>query len=602
VRKILVVSLALLAVMLFASAAFAFPSMSPDGVTCQTSSCHVDAAPPGAPAATPEPAKEEPAAAEKPAAKATSGIKQTVKVAYGSKTVELQAVNKSGHLYVSASDFNGLFGANTSGDEVALRKSAEEMGLQVEYKNGVINVFGSSEATGSTGPAAEDSTIVAGLNPSAALPGYVGSDTCGKCHPGTKESWMSTNHATMVQSMDNPEAYIVSNFQTNKWFDKDDVLYTVAQGQRFLKVNDGVLQYAEAQWDPEAGIWTERDPRDYTCGSCHNTGFNEETGAWAENGITCESCHGPGQEHATTGDASKIVSNVGMDMCSSCHGEDRQSGQMKEMWMAEENGGHLGLFANEIGADPNEPGYHYGDGCLGCHSGTYIVAEKKGETPPSYDDFMSGDFQSDRYGITCVVCHDPHAKTGNEYQLREDVNTTCVQCHTNSGGVPERGGTVHHPQRLVWDGVVFNGESEEPVLVGNPKADIKCVDCHMTDGNHFFEPGTPTITLYSHGNPYEADSCGSCHSNMTAEDITSWQEEYEEQVEALSARLVELQAIADADAGDDAAAAQPYLEAATSNLSIAEHDGSMGIHNVLYAEEVFEQVTSDLDKAEELLP
>lgn len=624
------------------------------------------------------PAAKEPAPAKdsKPAAKpATSGpASREVSVTYNNKTEKLASVMVSGRALVEGRKLASLIGgwaawdnktkevtivlgnkkvtmstraktASVNGQEakvsvgarlvgskafVPVRFVAESLGLWVDYSAAKGITLGSGKGVPAAGAGGAKPATPAsgggklGLNKELALPGYVGSTTCKGCHPDVYDSWQQTRHSKMLQDAKTPGAIVLGDFSTNKYFKWEDVLYIVGTGleggQRYVGEIDGKLMYLPAQWDNEKRQWVKADPREYTCASCHTAGFNKETGNWAENGITCESCHGPGAEHVKNPTQVKPKVSTSVDMCSSCHGEDRQTGALKKMWVpeGEENtGGHLGLFAHEIDA-VNSPDYHYSDRCLGCHSATYIVAQKKGEKPPTYDDFMKGALKEDRNGITCVVCHDPHSNTGKEFQLREDPLTTCMQCHDR----PD-----HHPSGTVMakGGPIYKPDGSKAYVGAVKQAD--CVSCHMLEGNHTFKPGVVPIT--SHGVTTTYNACGNCHTQFgPASDINeetgkvdpalteaikqgeaAWraiQAKNEEEFEALKARQEEVQKKFDALKAADPNStkvkeAEPYVTAAFKNVEIFENDGSKGIHNMKYVEAVFAQLEADLAKAEELL-
>ena len=65
------------------------------------------------------------------------------------------------------------------------------------------------------------------------------------------------------------------------------------------------------------------------CYSCHTTGYGkpggfvsfEETPQLANSG--CEVCHGPGSLHADSQDIADIDHDLDIEMCTSCHNEER---------------------------------------------------------------------------------------------------------------------------------------------------------------------------------------------------------------------------------------------------------------------------------------
>lgn len=96
---------------------------------------------------------------------------------------------------------------------------------------------------GSTQPAMASSAP----KPSPQEGGYAGPESCATCHKEINENWIHTRHA---------QAFSSPIFQQN--------------------------------WE-EIGS-------EFTCLECHTTGYDEESGTYAFEGVTCESCHGPFQE------------------------------------------------------------------------------------------------------------------------------------------------------------------------------------------------------------------------------------------------------------------------------------------------------------------
>src|SRR4030065_2202012 len=55
---------------------------------------------------------------------------------------------------------------------------------------------------------------------------------------------------------------------------------------------------------------------DVVCLECHTTGYDPESGAYAEEGVTCESCHGPFQ---TGHPESPMPITPDAELCANCH-------------------------------------------------------------------------------------------------------------------------------------------------------------------------------------------------------------------------------------------------------------------------------------------
>jgi predicted CXXCH cytochrome family protein len=103
--------------------------------------------------------------------------------------------------------------------------------------------------------------------PSNQVQGYAGSESCAQCHENIHTEWQSTRHA---------QAFSAPIFQRD---------------------------------------WTETGSQ-VTCLECHTTGYDTETGNYAEEGVTCEACHGPFQPNHPEAPM-PITPNA--DLCGSCH-------------------------------------------------------------------------------------------------------------------------------------------------------------------------------------------------------------------------------------------------------------------------------------------
>ena len=106
-----------------------------------------------------------------------------------------------------------------------------------------------------------------GKAPDYQLPGYAGSESCLQCHANLHTEWVTTRHA---------QAFSAPIFQRD---------------------------------------WSQTG-NDVSCLECHTTGYDPNTGAYAEEGVTCEACHGPFQ----TGHPNTLMPiTPDAELCSTCH-------------------------------------------------------------------------------------------------------------------------------------------------------------------------------------------------------------------------------------------------------------------------------------------
>lgn len=410
-------------------------------------------------------------------------------------------------------------------------------------------------------------------DPFAGIADYaLGPERCATCHKDVAGDFQTTMHSRMVREL-GPGATNANFNDPAAGIKPSDVLFVIGNNESNYFVGKD-FNYLTSAWSVEEKEWHSRNASPWltACGQCHTTGYDKGLKTFVSLNITCESCHGGGAKHvATGGDASRIKVSLDVDSCNACHGGDRQGDPLMSM-------GHYTVF-KDLSQLP-----YYKESCMECHSATVRIAEEKGETPPTLADFKTGDHKDDRVGVTCVVCHDPH-KRENEAQLRMEPQETCIDCHTGELTTETfaAGKEVHHPQKEMWQGIGAIGVEPMPAA-----KTATCVDCHMTNGNHYFKVGTPTVTLSVHGKPVDFDSCASCHTGMTAEKIQGLFDKFEARIEELKELLAEVDAhIAnETKFGRDMTAAKALRDKAFTNISFAEQDKSKGIHNPAYVEEM----------------
>ena len=118
--------------------------------------------------------------------------------------------------------------------------------------------------------------IIGLTKPAAAAPasippiqtsGYAGSQACGQCHKDIHGAWETTRHA---------QAFSSPIFQRD---------------------------------------WSELGSKT-SCLACHTTGFDAESGSYAQEGVACEACHGKFQPNHP---AQPMAVNPNAELCGTCH-------------------------------------------------------------------------------------------------------------------------------------------------------------------------------------------------------------------------------------------------------------------------------------------
>jgi DmsE family decaheme c-type cytochrome len=260
------------------------------------------------------------------------------------------------------------------------------------------------------------------------------------------------------------------------------------------------------------------DPANYvgsdTCMTCHT----DVAKSFATNphsrlalmhggkGVTCESCHGPGKAHVDGGgDVTKIF---------------RFSQASAKQIDATCLGCHAGAHPDFERSDHGKAGVS----CTSCHSVHSFETEAsllKVSQPKlcytCHTDVKPAFAQPFHHRVdeglmTCSDCHDPHG-TFEEKQLKStaDQNLVCTKCHTETAGP-----FVYEHPVLKTEGCTSCHSphgSPNPRLLNISNVNTLCLQCHSeTNMSAFPHAVSPTGPVHNQAAQYVA--CTNCHTQI----------------------------------------------------------------------------------------
>lgn len=420
-----------------------------------------------------------------------------------------------------------------------------------------------------------------GGNGNSGLTGkFVGAETCAQCHPGPHGEWSATLHVGALETLE-----------------------AIGQGSN-----------AE-------------------CLGCHTVGFSQEGGfvnrstTNALAGVQCESCHGAGGDHAgdPINDAFKPAIDISADVCGACHQDTHHPNF--EQWS---ESGHSQINETVV-ADLLEGG-DFVNNCGLCHSGdVFYQVNVRGATVAP--DAFVGLTGADLTPISCAVCHDPHAQTGNaarpdegrDFQLRyrqvasptpsntiEDVTNPqrfnlCGQCHHDRGRTWEATSRPPHPSNqsnvYVGEMAIPDPETQEPLVVSRVSvhsfAPEQCATCHLYRQD-FQSEEAPAISGHTFAVNNAGCATSGCHPST--ESAIAAQSTLQTEIESRLGDIIER--LGDPATWEYTANGGPEEEAQVGISNEIKQvrflyyyalvDGSLGVHNPDYVRLI-------LEKAEDLL-
>jgi hypothetical protein len=317
---------------------------------------------------------------------------------------------------------------------------------------------------------------------SGPVPGYLGSVGCAECHGSIYAEETNTSHATALETL-----------------------------KRIHQQNNA------------------------SCLPCHvvgygvSTGFQNETATPHLAGVQCENCHGPAEAHAANpiDPASRPVREISSMLCGGCHTGDHHP--TYEEWEGSAHAHVTEELVEEFNTTNLVANTNRMNTCGPCHSGSVRLSLLESEPLPS-------GHEAGAIAASCVICHDPHARTPNGEQLRNPVYSTnfysystsvafsnqynpdiniCGQCHNARGARWQDTARPPHysPQYNMMLGNIGVTTNATPPSSPHWRLSGQCVTCHMQTKSYAEPtPDNPNVT----GHLFEVESfevCSDCHAD-----------------------------------------------------------------------------------------
>ncbi|MCG8606453.1 T9SS type A sorting domain-containing protein [bacterium] len=412
---------------------------------------------------------------------------------------------------------------------------------------------------------------------------YLGVEQCQGCHSGAPGGdqfsfWEMTAHS---------EAY-------------DSVSTFVQQTASCLECHTTgwILETANGGADDFVTI----DPN----ASTFNVTIDDETEFKKKANVQCESCHGPSSGHAAnifvTGETPPSDASAA-ENCGSCH-EGEHHPNLSEWQQSKHASSLTSDFVPDFLLTDTD--------CAGCHTlqgFIQFVGTTAEDSTNNIPEGIEAPGAEAAYPVNCATCHDPHDPL-NPGQLRLPPAQLCAKCHNPEDAQPPD--NPHHSTASMFDGAgafEFQGveyrknsaHQQLPALT-----EEKCVTCHvfMTpfDGGDPNDPSDDVPAFVGHTFEPRLVACtqAGCHVGGLVE--TEGEEFNHRGRQTFTKTLLDsLRGILD----DIEADIRPRVTAQDSfdyeiglfNWRFASNEGSRGVHNPNYAEDVLEHTIAFLDTA-----
>lgn len=329
-------------------------------------------------------------------------------------------------------------------------------------------------------------------------PTYLTSTFCKNCHKAKYDLWNGTNHAHKLMSGATAQA---DNLPLPANYTWANVSYVVIGLSKMYYLNEsGYISWSyNATTSSFSNYVPSHGTNQYSCGSCHTTGYNLSgtnalpgiVGTWSEPGIACERCHG------AAGNGHQVVVNYSAQLCADCHGDNGWKNS------AHDNTEHAGGAGNT---------------CSLCHQ--------------PFNNYKNSSVNPSPSGQSCAVCHNPHDMTPDGYRSLYSTggfnNTTMAVLATEDkaklsffndtasfNDSTDIYDTLTTPV-LLFPGTnyrKYNTYGAAPINVTGPVSEVLCSMCHY---EHGLGPRYIANVSLSHGRNTTTDiskwaTCTDCH-------------------------------------------------------------------------------------------
>lgn len=333
-----------------------------------------------------------------------------------------------------------------------------------------------------------------------------------------------------------------------------------------------------------------------------NVTITDSANFLAKVNVQCEACHGPASNHPPNPSENKPPTRVDAEQCGTCHQDEHHPyiEEWRESKHAKADTNANPFLQNLFRTNPQ---------CAGCHTFQGFL-QFVGTTPEDSTNLIPnienppGDAS---LPLVCATCHDPH-DAKHEGQLRLEMVDLCVKCHNPEEAEPPE--NPHHSTASMFDGV---GAYEFPDVEYRRQSvhqlmpliqEEKCVACHvfMTPFDDS-DPDNPIPANTGHTFEPRLEGCmqEGCHVNGL--EGTSPEKPFDHRgrqtlTESLMDSLENILADIETNLLPTATPEDSFdYEIGLFNLRFAQNEGSRGVHNAYYAEDVLKHTIAFLDTA-----
>jgi len=373
----------------------------------------------------------------------------------------------------------------------------------------------------------------------------------------TSEGFSNGYYVSPVQYNEVTKEYVV--YHGSDWYDGNTPKYTSATGladiagnsRNIAKNCSGCHSNGLELWQDANGEWLMKgaphdNDEDYA--GMVNVFDIDGDGALDQINTTCERCHGPGSEHATSGDKTKIINPANLtadqanNLCGMCHSRGKSKPNNTFGFPFDDEN----LVGWNVG-DMVEPIYTDGGGDWGDD----VTSSKHHQQ--FWDLYESSKPSFQFHQVSCHECHDVHnevlhhirAEVIETDSLGADItiataaanNTLCLSCHATHGAFEDISTEMvaDYGNNIDAIGAIVSAHTNHSYENSN------CVSCHMAKTSksaiaydvhgHTFEvlspektkvfnmPNSCAVSCHGNTNVVEASDFG---TNVTVNDFTDW--------------------------------------------------------------------------------